>query len=101
MWLSWALRPWKRDDRKVSTYECGEIPIGSAWLQFNFRYYIFALLFVIFDVEIIFLYPWAVKFKDFIKQGFGVIALTEVVIFLLILVVGLIYAWRKGHLKWV
>ena len=81
--------------KETGTYECGEEPIGDAWVQFNMRYYIFALLFVIFDVEIVFLYPWAVVFSQL-----GIIAFMEMMIFIGILVVGLAYAWAKGALKW-
>ncbi|NWG13141.1 MAG: NADH-quinone oxidoreductase subunit A [Acidobacteria bacterium] len=81
---------------KLSTYECGEIPQGSAWIQFNIRFYVVALIFIIFDVEIIFLLPWAVVFKNL-----GMFAFIEGLIFIAILVVGLAYVWRKGDLAWV
>ena len=96
MWFSWALRPSKPGEEKLSTYECGEPAIGSAWVQFNFRYYTFALLFVVFDLETIFLYPWAVVFKSL-----GLFAFIEMMIFLAILTIGLVYAWKKGALEWV
>lgn len=99
--IAWALRPYKPSPEKNSTYECGEIPVGEAHLKYNFRFYIFAVLFLLFDVEIVFLYPFAVKFKDFISKGLGTLVFLEVVIFILILVLGLIYAWREGELKWV
>ena len=73
---------------KLSTYECGEDAEGSAWIRFNIRYYIIALIFLIFDVEVVFLFPWAVIFQDFIK-------------FLFILIVGLAYVWQKTDLDWV
>ena len=82
-------------DKKSETYECGEEPVGTAWIQFNMRYYFFAIIFVIFDVEVIFLYPWAVVFKEL-----GFFAFIEMTVFLGILIVGLAYAWRKGALKW-
>ncbi len=85
-----------QSDVKLSTYECGEIPQGSAWIQFNIRFYVVALIFIIFDVEIIFLLPWAVVFKDL-----GMFAFIEGLIFIAILVVGLAYVWRKGDLAWV
>ena len=81
---------------KLDIYECGEIPEGSAWVQFNIRFYIIALIFIIFDVEVVFLFPWAVVFKEI-----GILAFIEVMIFLGILIVGFVYVWRKGDLDWV
>ncbi|TGG81294.1 MAG: NAD(P)H-quinone oxidoreductase subunit 3 [Aphanocapsa feldmannii 277cV] len=78
-----------------TTYESGMEPQGGAWIQFNIRYYMFALVFVIFDVETVFLYPWAVAF-----HRLGVLAFIEALIFIGILVVALAYAWRKGALEW-
>jgi NAD(P)H-quinone oxidoreductase subunit 3 len=78
-----------------TTYESGNEPIGGAWIQFNIRYYMFALVFVIFDVETVFLYPWAVAFNSL-----GLLAFIEALIFIAILVLGLVYAWRKGALEW-
>jgi NADH:ubiquinone oxidoreductase subunit 3 (subunit A) len=83
------------DNVKSSTYECGMQTIGSSWVQFNFRYYFYALLFVIFDIETVFLYPWAVYFRQLKLFGF-----IEMLIFILILVVGLVYAWRKRVMEW-
>jgi NADH-quinone oxidoreductase subunit A len=80
---------------KTDTYECGMKTIGSSWVQFNFRYYFYALLFVVFDVETVFLYPWAVHFKQLKLFGF-----VEMLIFILILVVGLVYAWKKKVMEW-
>ncbi|HAN46574.1 MAG TPA: NAD(P)H-quinone oxidoreductase subunit 3 [Cyanobacteria bacterium UBA8156] len=77
------------------SYESGCEPKGNAWIQFNIRYYMFALVFVIFDVETVFLYPWAVAFNRL-----GVFAFVEAIIFVFILVLGLVYAWRKGALEW-
>ena len=98
---SWLLgqlrrRPNRPDPVKNDTYECGVESIGSSWIQFNFRYYYFALLFVIFDVEAVFLIPWAVYFREL--QLFG---LVEMAFFILILGVGFVYAWRKEALRWV
>ena len=98
--LSWALsrtriRPQKPTPEKLSTYECGMETLSPPWTQFNFRFYYFALLFVIFDVETVFLVPWAVQFKQL-----GVFALVEMAIFVGILVVGWLYAWRKKALEW-
>ena len=81
---------------KLDIYECGEIPEGSAWVQFNIRFYIIALIFIIFDVEVVFLFPWAVVFKDI-----GLLAFLEVMVFLGILIVGFAYVWMKGDLDWV
>ena len=81
---------------KLATYECGETPVGSAWIQFNIRFYVIALIFIIFDVEVVFLLPWAVVFKSL-----GTFAFIEGLIFIGILVVGLAYVWRKGDLAWV
>ena len=83
------------DNVKSSTYECGMRTIGSSWVQFNFRYYFYALLFVIFDIETVFLLPWAVHFRQLKLFGF-----IEMLIFILILVVGLVYAWRKKVMEW-
>jgi NADH-quinone oxidoreductase subunit A len=90
------LRPRRPSRVKLQTYECGESTVGSSWIQYNVGYYIFALIFVIFDVEVVFLFPWAVAFKKL-----GLFALIEMFIFLAILIFGLVYAWRKGALKWV
>ncbi|MEE9554565.1 MAG: NADH-quinone oxidoreductase subunit A [candidate division Zixibacteria bacterium] len=90
------LRPHRPSKTKLLTYECGEPTMGSSWIQYNVGYYIFALIFVIFDVEVVFLFPWAVAFKKL-----GLFALIEMFIFLAILIFGLIYAWRKGALRWV
>ena len=88
--------PSKKSKEKLETYECGEESEGSAWLQFNIRFYVIALIFLIFDVEVVFLFPWAVVFKDL-----GLLAMVEMGIFLLILIVGLAYVWVKGDLNWV
>ena len=85
---------------KLSPYECGEHTLGQAWAQFNIRYYIFALAFVVFDVETIFIYPWAVSLRGFKAAGLGAFAFIDMMVFILILVVGLYYAYRKGALKW-
>jgi NADH-quinone oxidoreductase subunit A len=99
--FSRLLGPHRPYAQKTSTYECGEIPVGVAWVQFNISYYIFALIFVIFDVEAIFVFPWAVVFNALKKAGLGPFALLEMTVFIAILAIGLVYAWRKGVLKWV
>ncbi len=96
------LRPSNPNPAKLSTYECGEVTKGSSWIRFNVRFYLVALFFIIFDVEVIFLYPWAVVFKQLYPiEGLGVLVLWEMVIFLAILTVGLAYVWIKGDLNWV
>lgn len=89
------LRSSSRSLEKRTTYECGLEPIGGAWIQFNIRYYMFALVFVVFDVETVFLYPWAVAFNRL-----GLLAFIEALIFIAILIIALVYAWRKGALEW-
>lgn len=93
--ISRLIRPSKPHDAKLTTYECGMEPVGEAWGQFNIRYYIFALLFVLFDVEAAFIFPWALKLGEL-----KLFAFVEMLVFLAILAVGLIYAWRKGMLEW-
>ena len=103
MWLSWALRPTHRPSgAKAEPYECGEIPFGNAWKQFRVGYYIFALVFVIFDVEAVFIFPWAKELLNFARHGngFGLFVFVEMMVFIGILLIGLLYAWRKGVLKW-
>jgi NADH:ubiquinone oxidoreductase subunit 3 (subunit A) len=77
------------------TYESGMVPVGDAWIKYHIQYYMYALVFVIFDVEVVFFYPWAVVYRQV-----GAYALAEIVIFILILMVGLAYAWRRGALRW-
>jgi NADH-quinone oxidoreductase subunit A len=98
--ISWMLRPKKPSPEKQSTYECGEEPEGSPWIRFNVRFYLVALFFIVFDVEIIFMLPWAVAFKQMLGE-IGSFAFFEMAIFVLILVVGLAYVWAKGDLGWV
>ncbi|MBD1394789.1 NADH-quinone oxidoreductase subunit A [Mucilaginibacter glaciei] len=90
---------------KQTTYECGEEPTGSAWLPFNSRFYVIALVFLLFDVEMVFVFPWATVFGNRellqIDARWGWVALTEMFIFLGILILGLVYVWRKGDLDWI
>jgi NADH:ubiquinone oxidoreductase subunit 3 (subunit A) len=88
-------RPEAPDPVKSDTYECGVETEGDSWVQFNFRYYLVALLFVVFDVEVVFLYSWAVAFPDLLVVGF-----IEALTFIAILAVGYVYAWRKHALEW-
>lgn len=90
------IRPHRPNPEKLTSYECGEEPVGTAWVQFNIRFYVVALIFIIFDVELLFLFPWATVFK-----GIGPLALIEALIFVGILVLGLAFAWVKGDLEWV
>ncbi len=87
--------------RKLTPYECGEPPTGRAWINFNIRFYVIALIFVVFEVEVAFVYPIAAVFLDWVKQGHRLYALSEILIFLLILFVGLIYVWVKHDLEWI
>ena len=98
--LGLLLRPSNPNLGKLSTYECGEPPSGPAWINFNIRFYLIALVFVIFDVELAFVYPVAAVFRDWIARGQGVFALVEITMFVGILAVGLVYVWVKGDLEW-
>jgi NAD(P)H-quinone oxidoreductase subunit 3 len=98
LFLTRVLKTSRTGSRKpvaTETYESGMVPIGDAWIRFHVQYYLYALVFVIFDVEVIFLYPWAVVFRQV-----GMLALAEVGIFVSILLLGLAYAWRRGALRW-
>lgn len=98
---SYLFRPHKPSVNKQSTYECGEEPIGPAWLQFRVGYYIYALIFLIFDVEAVFIFPWAAGLLGFSKtRSLAVLGLVDMVIFVAVLAVGLAYAWKKGVLEW-
>lgn len=89
------IRPEAPDPVKMDTYECGVETEGDSWVQFNFRYYLVALIFVVFDVEVVFLYSWAVAFPEKLVVGF-----VEAITFIAILVIGYLYAWRKHALEW-
>jgi NADH-quinone oxidoreductase subunit A len=89
------IAPRKPSRVKGEAYECGVVTTGETWVRFRIQYYLYALMFVVFDIETVFLYPWAVSYG-----GLGTFALVEMVIFLLILTIGLIYAWAKGVLRW-
>lgn len=124
---AWVIRPTDPYPAKRSTYECAEKPVGTAWIRFNIRYYYFAILFLLFDVEIIFFFPWAVVFKilkpEYVSvhtpeamlaagahtsdlygswraQNFGFAIFGEMIFFIFMLVIGWAFAWRKGFLKW-
>lgn len=93
--VAYLLRPKRPNPIKSSTYECGLETIGETWVQFKAQYYIYALVFVVFDIETVFLYPWAVAYGKL-----GLFALAEIALFAVILAGGLAYAWRKGALRW-
>lgn len=93
--IAWILGPKKPNSIKQSTYECGIETVGDSWVQFKAQYYIFALVFLVFDVETVFLFPWAVKLGQL-----GLFAVVEGILFILILIAGLVYTWRKGMLEW-
>ena len=94
--LGGLLRPRRPTPQKIIAYESGVDPVGSGWSQSQIRYYVFALLFVMFDVEAVFIFPWAVELETL-----DVFGLVEMVVFIGILALGLVYAWRKGVLRWV
>jgi len=93
--ISYFVQPKYPEPEKLSTYECGSEPFSDARMPFPVRYYIFAMLFVIFDIEVIFLYPWAVVFEKL-----GIIGLVEMMVFIALFLVAYVYAWRKGALEW-
>jgi len=93
--LGSILRPTRPQEQKYITYESGVDPVGLGWSQSQVRYYIFALLFVLFDVEAVFIFPWATRLQEY-----GTFGLVEMAIFIVILALGLVYAWRKNVLRW-
>lgn len=103
--LGKIISPKKPTAEKLSTYECGEETQGSSWIQFNARFYVIALVFLLFDVELIFIFPWSTVFgqPDFILADprWGWFTLLEMAVFIGILIVGLMYVWRKGDLEWI
>jgi NADH-quinone oxidoreductase subunit A len=95
MALAWVLRPHRPYPGKNASYECGESPLGDTRIRFNIRFYVVALVFLIFDVEVVFLFPWAVVYS-----ALGWFAFIEMLVFLTILLVGYAYVWKKGDLTW-
>jgi NADH:ubiquinone oxidoreductase subunit 3 (subunit A) len=93
--VSWLLRPRAANFVKSSPYECGELVKGTSWVQFNVHYYLIALIFVVFDVEVLFLVPWAIVLREL-----GTVAYVGMVVFIGILFFGLAYAWKKGAFNW-
>jgi len=99
--FGWLIRPNNPTPVKSSTYECGELPVGRAWFNFNPRFYIIGLIFLIFDVEIAFMFPVAVVFRDWIGAGQALVVLVELLLFIAILLVAFVYVWAKGDLDWI
>jgi NADH-quinone oxidoreductase subunit A len=95
------LRPRFPNDDKLSIYECGERPIGSAWYNFNPRFYLIALVFIIFEVDIALTFPVVVVYASWIKKGTGWVAFVELMLFTVVLLVGLAWAWAHGDLEWI
>ncbi|MBI5230751.1 MAG: NADH-quinone oxidoreductase subunit A [Coriobacteriales bacterium] len=96
LFSSWLLSPKAPSREKESTYECGVPPVGPPWIQFRIGYYVYALLFVLFDIETVFLYPWAVAYR----QITGWYIFVEMLVFVVILIGALFYAWKEGALEW-
>lgn len=99
--LSKVLRPHNPTDLKLTAYECGEEPVGTAWSNFNVRFYVIALIFIIFDVESALMFPVATVFQKFNQMGMGGTILISIILFVLVLVAGVVYCWKKGDLDWV
>ncbi len=97
--VAYFLRPHDPYAEKLTTYECGIDPLTESWAQFYVRYYLYALIFVVFDVETIYLYPWATTLRELLSP-MGLFVLFDMLVFLVILVIGFAYAWRKGALEW-
>ncbi len=95
LFAAWLLRPNRPSFEKLTTYECGEDPVGNSWIRFNIRFYVVALLFLIFDVEVVLLFPWAVVYQDFGWYAFG-----AMVVFVSLIFIGFAYELGKGDLRW-
>jgi NADH-quinone oxidoreductase subunit A len=100
IFLSRIIQPRVPGGDKALSYECGELPIGAGRIRFNFRFYVLALIFLIFEVEIAFIFPVVVVFRELLESGRALLAFTEIFLFLAILFIGLVYLWRKGELAW-
>jgi NADH-quinone oxidoreductase subunit A len=98
--ISFWLAPRRPDAAQQTSYECGIPPRGSVHVRFFVRFFLVALFFLLFDLEAVFLYPWVLLYREFLAQGRAVFALGEMGVFLAVLVVGLLYVWRKGGLEW-
>ena len=106
LFTSRLIRPDRPNPQKLISYESGETPQGVAWIQFNMRFYVLALVFLLFEVEIVFLFPWSTVFanttlNEQTSGSWGWFAFTEMLIFIIILAIGLVYVWKMGHLDWV
>ena len=106
MIISKLLRPDRPNNEKRTTYESGEDPVGTAHIQYNIRFYVIALIFLLFEVEVAFMFPWAVVFGDAelmqeTNKAWGWLTFFEMLVFVVVLLVGLAYAWSHGHLKWI
>ena len=103
--LNKLIAPYKPNPEKLTSYECGEEPTGSSWVQLNSRFYVIALIFLLFDVEMVFVFPWATVFgnHELITEDsrWGWLSLMEMFVFMLILILGLVYVWAKGDLEWI
>jgi NADH-quinone oxidoreductase subunit A len=99
--LGALIRPRRMGQKRNETYECGEPPIGSGWYNFNPRFYMLALIFLIFDVEIVLTFPVITVLRNWAATGKGAVAFIEILIFVIILVVGLIFLWARGDLEWI
>jgi NADH-quinone oxidoreductase subunit A len=99
--LGRLVRPHTPNPQKLATYECGELPTQAAWFNFNPRFYIVALVFLVFDVEVAFTYPVAVVFRRWVARGTGGLAFLELGVFVAILALALAYVWRRGDLRWI
>ena len=97
--LSWLVGPSRPNPKKASVYESGMDPVGSAHERFSVKFYLVAMLFILFDIEVVFMYPWAVQYRQLIQE-FGIFPFLEMLVFVLILFVGYIYVYKKGGLKW-
>ncbi len=98
--MSWILGPKKPSAAKLAPYECGVTPVGSARERFPVKFYLIAMLFIIFDIETVFLYPWAVTFTRWNSHALQLFSLGEMVVFIVILFIGYIYVWKKGAFEW-
>jgi NADH-quinone oxidoreductase subunit A len=96
LFMSRMIRPSLKTKEKLSTYECAETPVGDARIHYNIQYYLIVIVFLIFDVEVLFMYPWAVQLREL-----GGIGFIEMVLFIEVLIIGLAYAWRKEALEWI
>ena len=100
LFLSSLVRPRRPSREKLTTYECAEVPIGPGWFRLNLRFYTVALIFIVFDVELVTMLPVAMVYRDWVRDHVGQSAFVEIILFVLVLLIGLAYVWRKGDLEW-